>query len=1332
MPRPLRFLLLALLLLPTLSARAQQALGLEVLGTYATGVFDEGAAEIVAYDRATQRLFFVNADAGEVQALDISDPANPTLVLTITAPGGGANSVAVKNGIVAVAVEAEEGTDPGSIRFYSNKGALLGAVTVGVLPDAVAFSEDGRYVVVANEGEPNDDYTMDPEGSISVIDLDGGIGMATVTTVGFGGLTEMDLDESVRIFGPDATIAQDLEPEYVAVEGGFAYVTLQENNAVAVVELATGTLVGVEGLGFKDWSDPENLLDASNDDDGINIQNWPVSGIYQPDAIATYEVDGQTYIVSANEGDARDYDGFSEEARVRDLVLDPAAFPNAAELQQDENLGRLNITTTLGFTDAAGLQAELEGEQEVPEVETDAEGTAYAILNDAGDALEYSITVEGLDFGTLIDGTADTPETEDDVVGLHIHSAERGANGAVVFGIVSPGQDDDDVTFTENADGSVTISGVWDSDDASNAPLSDFVAAIEGAEAGEDVPLYLNVHTTANPAGEIRGQLVGARVYDELYAYGARSFSIWTLGDDGLELVYDSADDFEQITAMELPAFFNSNNDDNDSFDSRSDDKGPEPEGLALGEVDGRTYAFVGLERIGGVMVYDVTDPAAPAFVTYTNNRDFSADAESPEAGDLGPEGLVFIPGADSPTGQPLLAVSNEVSGTVTLYGVESGFTLAVLHNNDGESDLLSEEVDGFGTVGGIALFADVVETLRADDVADASVLLSSGDNFLAGPEFNASLEQGPPYYDALGLSRIGYDALAIGNHEFDFGPDVLAAFIASFPEAAPFLSATLDVSGEPALASLESVGRIARRTTVERGGRQIGIIGATTPALRTISSPRDVEVLQDVQAEVQAEIDALQAEGVGIIILISHLQGTDEDLALIEGLRGLDIVIAGGGDDLLANDDDLLLPGDEAAGAYPLEATDADGDTVPVVTTAGGYGYVGRLVVEFDAEGEVVTVLDESGPVRVAAPDGYTADAEIESLVVAPVEAYVADLMTTVIGETEVPLDGRREAIRFEETNLGDLIADALLWQADELNEQFGAPEPDVALIGGGGIRNDDVIPAGELTEFDTFDILPFSNFLTIVEEIPAAQFKTILENAYSRIATGPSPSGSGRFAQVAGFTVLVDTTGTPVEIEDGEVTAPGTRIERVELDDGTVLVESGEVVDGAPPVNIATVDFTARGGDEYLFGDAELTILGVTYQQTLSNYIQQALGGLVATADYPEGGNERIVIGGTTVPAEAGATPVAFSVDGVYPNPFARTATLAFGLPADAEVEVRIYDVLGREVLNAAPEAMGAGSHTLRFDANGWASGVYVYRLTAEAAGRTYAASGRMTVVR
>jgi len=155
--------------------------------------------------------------------------------------------------------------------------------------------------------------------------------------------------------------------------------------------------------------------------------------------------------------------------------------------------------------------------------------------------------------------------------------------------------------------------------------------------------------------------------YDELHAYGARSITIWN--EDG-QLVADTGDAIEVATAMYLPDYFNSTNDANDSFDDRSDDKGPEPEGVVIGKVQGRDFAFVGLERIGGVMIFDVSDPAAPRYVTYTNNRNFLVDAEDPAAGDLGPEGLVFIKGDDSPIGEPLLVVGNEVSGTTTIYQV--------------------------------------------------------------------------------------------------------------------------------------------------------------------------------------------------------------------------------------------------------------------------------------------------------------------------------------------------------------------------------------------------------------------------------------------------------------------------------------------------------------------------------------------------------------------------------------------------------------------------------------------------------------------------------------
>ena len=523
----MRYLFLLLLLIPVACNRTAATTTLPVtlnlLGTFSpadstttvANIFDQGAAEIVSYDPSTEQLFVVNGAAGTIDVLDISNPKNPVKAFDIDLSpyGKQANSVAFSNGMIVSAVENVNKQANGEAVFFNAKnGNYIGQVTVGALPDMVTFTPNGDWVLVANEGEPNDDYTVDPEGTVSIIDVSNGVTNAKVSIVNFKAFNNTSLESSIRIFGPNATVAQDLEPEYITVseDSKTAWVVMQENNAIAKIDIKNAKVESLIGLGFKDHNKTENALDASNKDGKINITNWPIQGMYQPDSIDAYTIANQTYLITANEGDSRDYDGFSEEARVKDLILDSSAFPNAADLQKEENLGRLKITTTKGDTDKDG----------------------------------------------------------------------------------------------------------------------DF---------------------------------------DELFSYGARSFSIWTENGD---LVFDSGDQIEQITATALPADFNSSDNENDSFDDRSDDKGPEPEGIVIGKISGIDYAFIGLERIGGIVVFNVSDPNDPKFVQYINTRDFDGNPEAGLAGDLSPEGLFFIPASDSPNGKPLLVVAYEVSGTTSIFEV--------------------------------------------------------------------------------------------------------------------------------------------------------------------------------------------------------------------------------------------------------------------------------------------------------------------------------------------------------------------------------------------------------------------------------------------------------------------------------------------------------------------------------------------------------------------------------------------------------------------------------------------------------------------------------------
>ncbi|MGB2742728.1 MAG: choice-of-anchor I family protein [Cognaticolwellia sp.] len=563
-----------------------RALNVEVVGRFATGIYGKSAAEIVQFHKNSNSAFAINGASNQIEVINLTDLSTTevgdpvadeslsssafTFPLSVSVKNtlgveknillGAVNSIAIKGDLLAIAIEGEVKQAPGAILFYSlsasGEGTFIKAVEAGALPDMVTFKPDGNKVLVANEGEPNADYSNDPEGSISVISVVDMLPADVAVTINLGSdivfsdenlsPEDYDTDEKrlailtkagVKFAGPTGnTVAKDLEPEYITTSSNseIAYVSLQENNAIGIINLKDLT-IEVKALGYKDWG--KYQLDFTNKDEVPEFKSIQgLYGMYQPDTIASYSWNGSTFIVSANEGDARDYDGYSEEVRVKDII-DPdelnQTLSTELQSQYDESggknyLGRLKVTTALGDKDQDGE-------------------------------------------------------------------------------------------------------------------------------------------------------------FEKLFAYGARSFSIW---DKNINLVFDSGDDFGKISSAILGNNFNAAHTENKG-DNRSDDKGGEPEAIDVGEIAGRTYAFISQERAGDLFVYDITNPFNTAFVTHYNNRDFTVDYEMDDdladpcdsnegmdctqvhmAGDLGPESIKFISAADSPTNTPLLVIGNEVSGTVTVYQV--------------------------------------------------------------------------------------------------------------------------------------------------------------------------------------------------------------------------------------------------------------------------------------------------------------------------------------------------------------------------------------------------------------------------------------------------------------------------------------------------------------------------------------------------------------------------------------------------------------------------------------------------------------------------------------
>ncbi|MXY87368.1 MAG: bifunctional metallophosphatase/5'-nucleotidase [Dehalococcoidia bacterium] len=645
--------------------------------------------------------------------------------------------------------------------------------------------------------------------------------------------------------------------------------------------------------------------------------------------------------------------------------------------------------------------------------------------------------------------------------------------------------------------------------------------------------------------------------------------------------------------------------------------------------------------------------------------------------------------------------------------------TLTLLHNNDGESTLLpltnTVEIDGAAVevpVAGIAAFKAVIDREIAGARARGNAVMAvyAGDVFLSSAAFICGQREGSPFFDAVAQSAIPYDAHVIGNHEFDATPDVLERFIRSF-EGQPFLSANLDFSGEPGFADLVdddglielpvADGRVIGRSMVVEDpitGARFGLVGATTPGLATISIPRNVTVTPDLAATaaaVQSEIDRLLERGVNKIIFVSHLQSVAADVEIVALLHGVDITVSGGGHYLLQNpavDASLqVLPGERAPveGHYPLEASDADGKTVYIVTTAGNYKYAGRLDAVFDAAGEVTSIVAASSYPRPVVPEseaaaaaGFTSavtpDLALIDLVEDPVAACLADLASTTIATTEVLLDVSRTGLRGGESNAGNLVADSFLHAYDRIADSLGLPargpgNPVVAIQNSGGIRQNagDTLPTsgvapGEIFLVNTLDVLPFPNAVSVVRNTSPTDLKAAFEVSGARY---PAPSGA--FLQISGITAVYDPSRSP-----------GDRVVSLTLADGAPIVADGAVVEGAPTVTVVTSSFIADGGDGYtvLGNNPDKLQITASYEQALREYLQ-ALG-TVSAADprYAPGGEGRSVF------LEPVAEVPASEEDSDEPAPPATGAAPASGngFPSPALVALLAFALAG--VLGAA----------------------------------------------
>lgn len=501
-----------------LAPRATEDLSLRFLTSFEPSKTRTNSCEVIAYDPATQRLFTTSGIEGFVDITDFSEPSSPKLIRSLNMNSyGSITSLAVHNDLLVVASPNVNPQLAGSAIVLSLDGTPIKQFVVGAQPDMVTFTPDGTKILIANEGQPSLDYSVDPEGSISIIDISKGISntvqsdVKTLDFTAYNAQTQALLSQGIRKIRGSSTLSQDVEPEYITVDptSQRAWVTLQENNAIAEVNLVNQTIASIFPLGKKDLSVIGNGIDASDNNQVIAIANWPIKAYPIPDAIANFSANGKRYLVIANEGDEKEYGSFTERTTVgaSNYQLDPRVFPHRNQLRKNHMLGRFRVTNVNGDNNGDGL-------------------------------------------------------------------------------------------------------------------------------------------------------------FEEINCVGTRSFSI--IDADTKNMIYDSGDDFEMITSSLsfISPIFNADNE-NNTLKGRSRAKGPEPEGVTIAEIEGKTYAFTVLERIGGIMAYDITNPSQVRFVDYANSR-----STTTYTGDHGPETIIYIPPTKHSKNRSYLAVANEISGTISIFEV--------------------------------------------------------------------------------------------------------------------------------------------------------------------------------------------------------------------------------------------------------------------------------------------------------------------------------------------------------------------------------------------------------------------------------------------------------------------------------------------------------------------------------------------------------------------------------------------------------------------------------------------------------------------------------------